>query len=95
MSAYIILLRPPQEGRATHGLYVALIPALIKVGNFFISLLDNYLVNVKIEKHIFDQFQQDKNLEETFPATHRLGGERRPDIGAGWGKLAGKGTFRN
>lgn len=66
ISAYIFLLKPLLENKITLGLYIALIPALIKVGNFFVSLLDNYLVNIKTEKHFFNEFDKFQNLEEDY-----------------------------
>lgn len=67
-SAYLFFLVPLMQGKMELGFYIAIIPALQKIGKYFVGLIDNQLSDLKGNesfcKDIHDVFQLEEQYYE-------------------------------
>ena len=67
-SAYLFFLIPLMQGKMELGLYIAIIPALQKIGKYFVGLIENQLSDLKENenfcKDIHDVFQLEEQYYE-------------------------------
>ena len=65
-SAYLLLLIPLYRGEINIGLYIAIIPALTKLGNFFVSVGSDYLPTYKEYQACFADIEKLDELPKQY-----------------------------
>lgn len=88
-SAYLLFLIPLSQGKMDIGLYIAIIPALARLGNFFVLVGSSYLPAYKeylacledmekldnLPEQYYDNREAKTLLSEEFPSFHTIKGE--------------------
>ena len=65
-SAYLLFLIPLYKGEINIGLYMAIIPALARIGNFFVSVGSNYLPTYQEYRACFVDMEKLSELPEQY-----------------------------
>lgn len=65
-SAYLFFLVPLLQGKMEVGLYIAIIPALQKIGKYFVKLIDRDLSSIKANENFCKELGEIFQLEEQY-----------------------------
>lgn len=65
-SAYLFFLVPLLQGKMEVGLYIAIIPALQKIGKYFVKLIDSDLSSLKANENFCKELSEVFQLEEQY-----------------------------